>query len=78
MAVSSSDPLRDASAATKCANAELVASLSFDDRREFEEAARGPVAPLPDGGVITGEDGKPVWDLSRFRSSSRTRQRPRR
>ena len=28
--------------------------------------ARGLVAPLPDGGVITDADGRVVWDLSRF------------
>jgi alkyl sulfatase BDS1-like metallo-beta-lactamase superfamily hydrolase len=62
----SSDPRRDASAATKAANDEMAASLPFEDRRDFEEAARGLIAPLPDDGVIAGEDGRPVWDLSRF------------
>jgi alkyl sulfatase BDS1-like metallo-beta-lactamase superfamily hydrolase len=44
----------------------MAAGLPFEDRRDFEEAGRGLIAPLPDGGVILGDDGKPVWDLSRF------------
>jgi linear primary-alkylsulfatase len=60
------DPRNDATAATRAANAALAASLPFEDRRDFEEAARGLIAPLPDGGVIRAADGRPVWDLSRF------------
>jgi alkyl sulfatase BDS1-like metallo-beta-lactamase superfamily hydrolase len=60
------DPRRDASPATKAANAEMAAALPFEDRRDFDEAGRGLIAPLPNDGVIAGEDGKPVWDLSRF------------
>ena len=56
----------DASEATRAANAEMAAGLDFSDRRDFEEAARGLVAPLPDGGKVVGADGEPVWDLSRF------------
>jgi len=40
--------------------------LPFEDRRDFDDAARGLIAPLPDGGVITGDGGTPVWDLSKF------------
>lgn len=60
------DPRRDATEATRAANAAMAAALPFEDRRDFEEAARGLIAPLPDGGVIRGADGEPVWDLSRF------------
>ena len=56
----------DASEATKAANAAMAAELDFGDRRDFDEAARGLVAPLPDGGKVLGADGGPVWDLSRF------------
>ena len=62
------DPRKDASAATRAANDALAASLPFEDRRDFEEASRGLVAPLSDGGVIRGSDGQPVWDLSKFSS----------
>ena len=56
----------DASEATKAANAAMAGELDFGDRRDFEEAARGLIAPLPDGGKVLGADGGPVWDLSRF------------
>jgi alkyl sulfatase BDS1-like metallo-beta-lactamase superfamily hydrolase len=56
----------DATDPTRAANAELAAALDFADRRDFEEAARGLIAPLPDGGKVVGADGGPVWDLSRF------------
>lgn len=61
-----SDKRKDATAATKVANDRLSASLPFSDRRNFEDASRGLVAPLPDGGAITSDDGEIVWDLSRF------------
>ena len=56
----------DATEATRAANAEMAAGLDFADRRDFEEAERGLIAPLPDGGKVLGADGGPVWDLSRF------------
>ncbi len=60
------DRRNDATEATRAANAALAASLPFEDRRDFEEAARGLIAPLPDRGVIRAADGRPVWDLARF------------
>ena len=56
----------DATEATRTANAEMAAGLDFADRRDFDEAERGLIAPLPDGGKVLGADGGPVWDLSRF------------
>ena len=55
-----------ASDATRAANVAMAAELDFSDRRDFDEAARGLIAPLPDGGKVVGADGEPVWDLSRF------------
>jgi alkyl sulfatase BDS1-like metallo-beta-lactamase superfamily hydrolase len=60
------DRRRDATEATKSANAAMAAGLDFTDRRDIDEAARGLLAPLPDGGRVQGADGGPVWDLSRF------------
>ncbi len=60
------DLRNDATDATVAANRALAASLPFEDRRDFEEAARGLIAPLPDNGVIRAADGRPVWDMSRF------------
>jgi alkyl sulfatase BDS1-like metallo-beta-lactamase superfamily hydrolase len=57
---------KPASPATRAANNALARSLPFDDVRDFEEADRGFVAPLPEGGVIRAGDGRVVWDLSRF------------
>ncbi|MFN8151689.1 MAG: alkyl sulfatase dimerization domain-containing protein [Solirubrobacterales bacterium] len=52
--------------ATRAANDALAADLPWKDTRDFEDAARGLIAPLPDGGRVTDADGKLVWDLSRF------------
>ena len=41
------DPRKDASAATRAANDALAATLPFEDRRDFEEAGRGLIAPAP-------------------------------
>jgi hypothetical protein len=55
-----------ASETTRAANESLIAKLPFEDRRDFDDAARGLIAPLPDGGRVKGADGGLVWDLSRF------------
>jgi alkyl sulfatase BDS1-like metallo-beta-lactamase superfamily hydrolase len=57
---------RDATAATKAMNDKLLEELPFEDRRDFEEAERGFIAPLPGGGVIRGEDGSEVWNAEKF------------
>ena len=56
----------DASEATRAANEALAAGLAWEDTRDFEDAARGLIAPLPDGGKVLNEAGLPVWDLSRY------------
>ena len=61
-----SDPRKDATAATRAANEQVLDSLPFSDRRDFDDAAFGLVAPLPDDGRITDGEGRVVWDLSRF------------
>jgi len=55
-----------ASESTRAANAAMAAGLDFTDTRDFEDAARGLIAPLPDGGQVRGADGGLVWDLTRF------------
>ncbi len=55
-----------ASEATRAANRELAEGLAWEDQRDFDDAARGLVAELPDGGRVRGADGGLVWDLSRF------------
>jgi alkyl sulfatase BDS1-like metallo-beta-lactamase superfamily hydrolase len=56
----------DATAATRAANDALADGLAWDDTRDLDEAARGLIAPLPDGGRVRNADGELVWDLSRF------------
>jgi alkyl sulfatase BDS1-like metallo-beta-lactamase superfamily hydrolase len=55
-----------ASEATRAANAAMAAGLDFEDTRDFEDAARGLIAPLPHGGQARDADGGLVWDLTRF------------
>ncbi len=57
---------KEATETTRAANAELLGSLPFADKRDFDEAKRGFIAPLPEGGVIKNEQGWPVWDMARF------------
>lgn len=61
-----SDPRKDATDATRAANHALLGSLPFDDTNDFDDAARGLIAQLPDEGVIKGDGGQVVWDLSRY------------
>lgn len=55
-----------ASAATRAANEAAAEGLAWEDERDFADAARGLIAPLPDGGRVLTEQGWPVWDLTRF------------
>ncbi|MCB0828580.1 MAG: MBL fold metallo-hydrolase [Solirubrobacterales bacterium] len=66
----------DATEATRAANDALAAGLDFDDTRDFDEAARGLIAPLPDRGRVKGPDGEPIWDLSRFEFIHQHEQAP--
>ena len=59
-------PPYPATPATLAANAAVQKLLDFGDKRDFEEAVRGLLAPLPDNGVIKNATGQPVWDLTPF------------
>ena len=63
---SSNGTPKDATETTKEANAALLNTLPFADKQDFEDAKRVFVAPLPNGGVIKNEQGRPVWDMARF------------
>jgi alkyl sulfatase BDS1-like metallo-beta-lactamase superfamily hydrolase len=56
---------RDASDFTKAVNDELLAYLPFEDRHDFEDAARGHIADL-NGAVVKAPDGRVVWDPNKF------------
>jgi alkyl sulfatase BDS1-like metallo-beta-lactamase superfamily hydrolase len=53
---------KDASEFTKKLNEALLGELPFDYSKDFEDAARGLIAPLNDGGRATAEDGRVVYD----------------
>jgi alkyl sulfatase BDS1-like metallo-beta-lactamase superfamily hydrolase len=55
-----------ASEATKAANDALLKAYPFGDKQDFENAKRGLIAPLPDGGVIKDAKGNVVWNLKAF------------
>ncbi len=55
----------EATSFTREANNALLEVLPFDNRSDFEDASRGLIGQIP-GGRITADDGRVVWDLSRF------------
>jgi alkyl sulfatase BDS1-like metallo-beta-lactamase superfamily hydrolase len=55
---------KDATAATRAANAALLAALPPEDGADFERASRGFIDTLPDARVEV--DGRVAWDLSPF------------
>ncbi|MGK2956605.1 MAG: alkyl/aryl-sulfatase [Solirubrobacterales bacterium] len=59
------DPRKDATAFTRDANAGLIDQLPFEDKRDFEEATRGFIAPLADGPVLK-PNGDWVFDPHRL------------
>ncbi len=59
------DAARDAEAATRAANRAMAAKLDFADRRDFEAAGRGLVAPVPDG-VVKAGSGTVLWNLGEY------------
>jgi alkyl sulfatase BDS1-like metallo-beta-lactamase superfamily hydrolase len=59
------DSARDAEPATRAANAAMAARLPFADRRDFEAARRGLIAPVPDG-VVKADSGTVLWNLGEY------------
>jgi alkyl sulfatase BDS1-like metallo-beta-lactamase superfamily hydrolase len=53
---------KDASEFTKKINEALLGELPFDYTKDFEDAARGFIAPLNNNGIATKEDGTPVYN----------------
>lgn len=56
-----------ASQMTIDANKAVLEKLPFQDRRDFENAARG-LLRKPDTLTIMGADGRPVWDLESYKA----------
>ncbi len=55
-----------ASDVTQASNNKVLQELNFGNRQDFEDANRGLIAPLPNGGIIRNDKGEIVWDLSRW------------
>ncbi|MBL8485776.1 MAG: MBL fold metallo-hydrolase [Rhodocyclaceae bacterium] len=55
---------KEATAATRQANAALLAQLPFADRRDYEDAVRGFVGSLPDAEI--GGPAGPAWSLKDY------------
>ena len=51
--------------ATLKANAEMVKSLPFADRQDFEDAMRGFVGTVPDA-LVPGPSTRPAWNLKPY------------
>ncbi len=60
------DSPKEATSYTKDLNATLLKELPFQDQQSFENAERGFIAPLPDGGVIKDAKGAKIWNLNDF------------
>ena len=52
------DARRDATPHTKAKNDAVLSALPFEDRQDFEDASRGLIAPLPDGGTVIDASGR--------------------
>ena len=59
------DERLDATDFTKAVNDELLSYLPFEDRQDFEDAAKGHIAEL-NGAVTKTADGRTVWDPNKF------------
>ncbi|MBQ9406589.1 MAG: MBL fold metallo-hydrolase [Desulfovibrio sp.] len=55
-----------ATQATIQAQALATGGLDFTDMRDWEDAKRGFIAPLPDKGRIVGQDGRVTWNLDEY------------
>src|SRR5262249_43656897 len=59
------DTRKDATEATKAANARLLQELPFNDKSDFEAAHKGFIAPLP-AEMIKSASGNLVWNPQQY------------
>ncbi len=57
---------KDAEPAVRAAQAKVLQSLPFSDRRDYEDASRGFIAALPDDALIAGPGGRAAWSLKDY------------
>ncbi|MDB6097596.1 MAG: fold metallo-hydrolase, partial [Gammaproteobacteria bacterium] len=55
----------DAEPATRRANAEVLRSLPFGDRVDFDEAQRGFIAALP-GAIMSADGQRTIWSMQPY------------
>jgi alkyl sulfatase BDS1-like metallo-beta-lactamase superfamily hydrolase len=67
---------KPASPATLKINEKMSERIDFGDMRDFEDATRGFIAPLPDGGVIRNSAGQAIWDLVPYEFIGRAEKAP--
>ena len=67
---------RDAEPAVRAAQARVLQSLPFSDRRDFADAERGFLGSLPDAQVGGGRGGRPAWSLKDYGFLSATEAPP--
>jgi alkyl sulfatase BDS1-like metallo-beta-lactamase superfamily hydrolase len=60
-------PPKPASKATKAANRAMQQYLNFNDKEDFENAARGFIGK-PNTLTIKNAQGQPVWDLESYKA----------
>jgi alkyl sulfatase BDS1-like metallo-beta-lactamase superfamily hydrolase len=57
---------KDAEPAVRAAQAQVLKSLPFSDRRDYEDAGRGFIATLPDSALVAGPGARPAWSLKDY------------
>lgn len=65
-AVQGAEQPKDATQVTKAANDAMLKALPFSDKQDFEDAKRGFIAPLSEGGIVKNKDGRVAHDASKF------------
>ncbi len=57
---------KPATQATRAMQTQVLQSLDFKDMRDWENAKRGFIAPLPNKGRIVSQHGQAAWDLAPY------------
>ncbi|MBO4300726.1 MAG: MBL fold metallo-hydrolase [Desulfovibrio sp.] len=66
LGISAQEKGKPATETTRKAQANSTEGLDFSDMRDWEDARRGFIAPLPDKGRITSATGRESWNLEHY------------
>ncbi len=58
--------ISDVTPHTMQSNEKFLQELPFNNTQDFEDANRGFIASLPNGGIIRNDKGEIVWDLGKY------------